>query len=206
MQKSWKDYLYYFIIGIVSAILIIFIPMIGSSVNGGLALPTNTADWLIWWVIKLGSAVLNVLIFHCFMQQALLNSQENENYKRANELLGKIKNLKWKPRSPKKFNAKEYGIKGVTIFIATAVSTIAITSAVLKYNYMILIAYLVTLTLGIVFGIMSQKTAERYWTVEYLQYAEYCIDEQNKAKIQLGKEINQCLQSMEKNLETWKSK
>ena len=44
MQKSWKDYLYYFIIGIVSAILIIFIPMIGSSVNGGLALPTNTAD------------------------------------------------------------------------------------------------------------------------------------------------------------------
>ena len=94
MQKSWKDYLYYFIIGIVSAILIIFIPMIGSSVNGGLALPTNTADWLIWWVIKLGSAVLNVLIFNCFMQQALLNSQENENYKRANELLGKIKNLK----------------------------------------------------------------------------------------------------------------
>ena len=94
MQKSWKDYLYYFIIGIVSAILIIFIPMIGSSVNGGLALPTNTADWLLCWVIKLSREKKKKKIINCIIQQEQLNSQENENYKRANELLGKIKNLK----------------------------------------------------------------------------------------------------------------
>lgn len=48
-------------------------------------------------------SIMNVLIFHSFMEQAKLNVKDNEDYKKANEILKIVKeaNVK-KPLSPTK--------------------------------------------------------------------------------------------------------
>lgn len=77
---------------------------------------------------------MNILIFHCFMEQGKLNIAGNEYYLKANEILGKLNNKVSIPRSPSKYNGQQYGIKALTLFIGTAVSTVVLTNAILKYD------------------------------------------------------------------------
>ena len=85
-----KQGMYYVIIAIISFITLTFIPMIGSTLGVGWNLPTTSVGWIIWVVTKLIVATINVLIFHCFMQQAKLNVKDNENYKQAKDILFKV--------------------------------------------------------------------------------------------------------------------
>jgi hypothetical protein len=117
-------------------------------------------------------AVLNVLIIHCFMLQAKLNIKENEKYKEAKELLSTNKVKEFVPRSPNAWNRQQYGQKGVTIFITTSLSTVALTQAMLTFDWMSMLTYLFTIIMGLIFGIMQMKTAEDYWTDEFWQYAQ----------------------------------
>ena len=166
-----KQYLNYIIIGIVSLISLVFLPMLGSTVGLGWNVPNTTVGWVVWVAVKLIVATLNVLIFHCFMQQAKINVKDNENYKRAREILVKQKEKEILPKSPSKWNSQQYIKKGSTIFTTTALSTIALTQAILSFDYVSMLTYLFTVVMGLIFGILQMKTAEEYWTDEYLQYA-----------------------------------
>ena len=166
-----KQYLNYIIIGIVSLIALVFLPMLGSTVGLGWNVPDTTVGWVVWVAVKLIVATLNVLIFHCFMQQAKINVKDNENYKRAREILVKQKEKEILPKSPSKWNSQQYIKKGSTIFTTTALSTIALTQAILSFDYVSMLTYLFTVVMGLIFGILQMKTAEEYWTDEYLQYA-----------------------------------
>ena len=99
-------------------------------------------------------------------------------------------------------------------------SVVAIGQAVLSYEWATALAYLFTLGMGIIFGIMQMKKAETYWTTEYYEYAlmkkrmeeEQQIAEQseqtqkteeNAVTEQINKEEQEeCSQSETKNLET----
>lgn len=167
-----RQWMYYFIIGIVSMIALCFLPMIGSNVGLGWNLPNTFVGWVVWVTVKLIVAVLNVLIFHCFMLQAKINIKENEKYIEAQEIL-RLNNFKdFIPRSPNAWNKQQYGQKGVTIFITTALSTVALTQAMLTFDWMSMLTYLFTIIMGLIFGIMQMKTAEDYWTDEFWQYAQ----------------------------------
>ena len=166
-----KQWLYYFIIGIISFIALTFLPMIGSSVGLGWNIPNTVVGWMVWVTIKLIVATLNVLIFHCFMQQAKLNVKNNENYKMARAILVKQKEKEVLPKSPHKWNSQQYIKRGGAIFITTGLSTIALTQAILTFDYVSMLTYLFTIIMGLIFGILQMKTAEEYWTEEYLQYA-----------------------------------
>lgn len=166
-----KQYMYYGIIALISLIALIFLPMLGSVVGLGWQTPNTAVGWIVWIVIKLIVSFLNVLIFHCFLRQGLVNVQDNENYKKAREILRKNRDKDSLPRSPKKWNAQQYGGKGVSIFIASALTTVALTQALLTYDYVALLSYLFTIISGIVFGIISMKGAEEYYSNEYYAYA-----------------------------------
>lgn len=195
---EYKKYLYYGIIGIVSIVVLVFLPMIGSDAGLGFKLPTTVAGWCLWIITKLITAVLNVLIFHCFMEQAKINVAEDENYKKANELLNKVKNKIIIPRGPSEWNKTQYSTKAVSIFSFTALSTIAISNAILTYDYISAITYFVTIMMGVVMGIMQMKSAEAYWTNEYYLYAKMKFDELKE--IEQGEET-QCLLETEKSTE-----
>jgi uncharacterized membrane protein len=166
-----RQWLYYFLIGIISFISLVFLPMLGSSADLGWNLPTTAAGWAVWVVTKLIVSVLNVLLFHCFMEQAKLNVKDNEKYKAAFDMLYKIAPKVYKPRSPKQWNKRQYLTKGITIFAFTALSTVALTQAILTFDYVSLLTYLFTIVLGVIFGIIQMKKAEVYWTTEFYDFA-----------------------------------
>lgn len=145
--------------------------MVGSEVGMGWNLPTTPVGWVIYVVTKLIVATINVLLFHCFMEQAKLNVADNPNYKRANEMLCEIAPQVYNPRSPGKFNKEEYGKKGIIIFITTILSAVALTQAILSFDYMSMLTYLFTIIMGLIFGIIQMKKAEIYWTQEYYDFA-----------------------------------
>ena len=136
--------------------------MVGSEVGMGWNLPTTPVGWVVYVATKLIVATINVLLFHCFMQQAKLNSSSNEKYKAANEMLYKLAPQIYDPRSPLKFNKQEYGRKGVIIFVTTLLSAFALTQAILSFDYMSMLTYLFTIIMGVVFGIIQMKKAEVY--------------------------------------------
>lgn len=184
-----KQWLYYFIIGIVSMIALCFLPMIGSDIGLAWNLPDTQIGWIVWVTIKTIVAVLNVLIFHCFMMQAKLNIKNDPKYVEALDTLKLAKQKDYTPRSPSSWNRQQYGSKGVIIFITTALSTVALTQAMLTFDWMSMLTYLFTIIMGIIFGVMQMETAEEYWTNEFWQYAQQVkqeLIEQELAKQELA--------------------
>lgn len=185
-----KQWMYYFIIGIVSLIALCFLPMIGSNVGLGWNLPNTVVGWVVWITVKIIVAVLNVLIFHCFMLQAKINIKDDKNYKEARDILSNNDVKEFIPRSPNAWNRQQYGQKGVTIFITTALSTVALTQAMLTFDWMSMLTYLFTIIMGLIFGIMQMKTAEDYWTNEFWQYAQQVKRDMELAEKERAKQAN----------------
>jgi hypothetical protein len=164
--------------------------MIGSNIGLGWNIPNTTVGWIVWVAVKCIVAVLNVLIFHCFMCQAKINIKDNERYLEAQEILRKQDVKDYIPRSPADWTKKQYGSKGVTIFITTALSTIALTQALLQFDYITMLTYLFTIVMGLIFGVMQMKTAEEYWTDEFWQYAKMVERQMDLAKTELTDQGN----------------
>lgn len=184
--RQLKQYIYYILIFIVSFITLVFLPMIGTDLNVGFSLPTTPAAWTVFIVTKSISAVVNVMLFYCFNQQAVINVSKDERYLKAKEKLSKSDIKKeYKPRSPRQYNFQLYGGKGTTIFISSILSTFAISQAILTYDWISLLSYALVITFGVIFGINSQLNTERYLTEELPLYAEM-ITQQNLEKEKSG--------------------
>ena len=220
IRQTLKQGMYYIIIAVISLISVVFLPMLGTTLGLGWKLPDTTAGWVVWGVSRAIVATINVLLFHSFMEQAKLNIKDNERYKEARDILVKVQKKEHKPKSPAQWNAAQYGKKGTSIFLSSAMSVVAIGQAVLSYEWATALAFLFTIGMGIIFGIMQMKKAETYWTTEYYEYAlmrkrmeeEQQIAEQseqtqkteeNAVIEQINKEEQEeCSQSETKNLET----
>lgn len=175
--ETVKLYMYYAIIGLVSLISLIFLPMVGSEIGLDWNVPNTAVGWIVWVAVKLIVAVINVLIFYSFMQQAKVNVRDDPNYKWANEVMGKMRQKDFIPRSPHKFNSQTYGRKGTIIFITSALTTVALSQAILNYDWMAMLTYVFTIIMGIIFGILQMKASEEYWTTEYPRYARLKLEE-----------------------------
>ena len=173
IRQKLRQNLYYILIGVSSFLALTLLPLLGSNVDARWDLPTSQRAWVVFVTLRLIISFLNVFIYASFINQGKLNITDNENYKKANDLLKKINNKKgYHPRSPAKFNAREYGWKGVTVFASTGAALVALEQAMLNFDYKNLIAYAATIAMAIFFGIFEMKKVEIYWTVEYLDYAE----------------------------------
>lgn len=192
-----RQNIYYIIIGIISFITVAFLPMVGSTVGLEWNLPDTTVGWIVWAVTRLVISTINVLLFYSFMEQAKLNVKDNERYKQANEILLKSKKKEHEPKSPGKWQAEQYGRKATKIFLGSAMSVVAFGQAILSYDWVSMLAYIFTLAMGLIFGVMQMKKAEIYWTTEYYAYA---LKKQESELLEEKQE--ECLQSETKNLET----
>lgn len=170
-MDKFRQWLYYFIIGFVSLISLFFLPMLGSTAGLAWNIPNTTVGWIVWVVTKLIVAVLNIIIFHCFMLQAKINIADNEKYKKANEILLEAKKKERLPRSPERWTGKQYLTKGVSIFLFSVLSAVALTQAILTFDWVSMLTYLFTIIFGVIFGVLQMKAAENYWTGEYYEFA-----------------------------------
>lgn len=171
MIDKIRSYLYYVVIGILSFVSLVFLPMVGTEVGMNFVIPTTVSGWIVYIMSQLIVALINVLLFHSFILQSRLNVKEDKNYKKALEILRESKEKEYIPRSIKEVNRREYGQKGTTIFLSSIMSVFALGQAILTYDYMKLLTYLFTIVMGIIFGILEMKKYEEYYTGEYLDYA-----------------------------------
>lgn len=183
ISDKLKQNMYYVIIGAVSFIALVFLPMIGSEAGLNWNVPNTIVGWIVWVATRLLVSTVNVLIFYSFIQQGKLNAKNNENYKKACDILYEIKDEKYIPRSPKRWHLEQYGRKGVTLFIGTAMSAVALTQAILTFDWVSMLSYCFTIAMGLIFGVLQMKNAEEYWTEEFLKYAKM-IQAQKEAEKQ----------------------
>jgi hypothetical protein len=172
LGDQWRKYVYYILIGVISVIAMVFLPMVGSEVGMEMRLPTTSAGWVVFVSTKGMVATINILIFHAFILQAKVNVKNDENYILARTILSDCKDKKVRPRSPEEINRREYGAKGVTLFFTTILGSFSLGQAILMYDWMQLLTYVFTVVMGIIFGILEMKKYEEYYTVEYLAYAK----------------------------------
>ena len=179
-REKAKQNMYYILIGIISFISVAFLPMVGSTVGLGWKLPDTPTGWVVWAISRLIVATINVLIFYSFMEQAKLNVAKDPHYIEATEILLKAKKAEHAPRSPQKWQALQYGKRGTKIFISSAMSVVALGQAILSYDWISMLAFIFTIAMGIVFGILQMKKAEAYWTDEFYRYALMIKEEEAK--------------------------
>lgn len=171
--EKWKRYQYYTLIGVLSVIALVFLPMVGSEAGLAWNVPNTAVGWIIYIVTKLLVAVLNILIFHCFIMQGKVNIQDNPKYIEANEILSvNLNDTSLEPKSPKEWSRAVYGKKGVTIFLTSILSAVGLTQAVLTFDLVSLLTYFFTVLMGVIFGILQMNATEDYWTGEYWRYAK----------------------------------
>lgn len=172
VKDKLRQNLYYIIIAILSLAVLIVMPFLRSDLSAGLLFPTTTAGWFLFWFEKISVTAINLTIFTAFKKQGLMNVKDNPQYCKARELMNKVKKLKkYNPQSPVKYQAKSYGKKGTTLVISTLASLVAITNMLLRFDYLALISYCITILMAIVFGIFAMKNDELYWTDEYYYWA-----------------------------------
>ena len=172
LYAQWLQWQNYIIIGVLSLVMLFFVPMLGSEVGLAWVLPTTTAGWVVYVLSKLLVAALNIVIFHCFILQAKVNAKDNPQFIEANQILRKYQDIKeLAPRSPAKYFAGVYGKKGTTIFITTLLAAVGLTQAVLTFDWVSMLTYLFTILMGLIFGILQMNQTELYWTDEYYIYA-----------------------------------
>lgn len=163
---------YYLIIGLISLISLFFLPMLGTVSGLAWNLPDTLVGWVVYVISKLIVAVINMLIFHCFVLQAKVNVQQNPKYIRAVEILtNHTGDEELLPRSPGKYLGHVYGNKGVMIFITSILSVIGLTQSILTFDFIAMLTYLFTIVMGIIFGVLQMNETEVYWTEEYYRYA-----------------------------------
>lgn len=172
LKETLRANIYYFIIGVLSLGVLIVFPFLRSDLEAGWGLPTTSAGWFLFWFEKISVTGINLAIFASFKNQGKLNIIEHPKFKEAQEMMNKVKCKAYKPLSPAKYQLKSYGKKGTTLIITTLASLVAITNMILRFDYLALISYAVTIITAIVFGIFAMKSDELYWTTDYWFYAK----------------------------------
>ena len=173
MKEKLNNNIYYVVIVVVSLFTLIFFPMLGSTIVPEWDIPDNSVGWTVWIITRLAISGLNLLIFHSFVKQAKVNIKDNPRYVEANKIYKVEKDPQAKkPRNPQKYISKLYLKKGTSVFLSTLAAVVGFSQAVLTYDYVSLITFLITIITCIMFGIITMKETENYWTNEFPEYVE----------------------------------
>lgn len=155
MKEKFKQFQYYVIIGVVSLFALFFLPFLGTEVGLSFNLPSTLAGWIVYVISKLIVAVLNILIYHCFILQGKQNISDNEKYLLGLKILA-LESISKEtlPKSPREWKRGVYGKKMASIFILSVLSVIGLTQAILTFDVVSMLTYAFTIIMGIIFGIL----------------------------------------------------
>lgn len=181
LRDQLNQHIYYVLIFLLSAIALFVAPLFGSNLGLTLAFPQTKAAWVVYVTVKLFVAMINVLLFHCFVRQAKLNIKDDPRFIEAQTIMGKLRQTVQHARSPHIYFGQLYRRKGTTIFATTLLSAVVLTNAILTWDITSLITYATTVVMGLIFGILKMKDVEVYWTEEYYVFALEQLEAHEKA-------------------------
>lgn len=175
MKNFREHYLYYALIVVLSLISLVFLPMIGLDQDGevNFNFPKSTMGWVVWGVSKGCVCLINCLLFHFFVRQGHDNIRDDEVYIDCCKREGKLKLEDYTPKHPKRLEGEAYLSKGGTVLLSTALTLLALPSAILQWSLMSFLSTLFSVAMAISFGFMQMRTTEQRWTVDYEKYINY---------------------------------
>lgn len=180
MKQNWRIYQNYIIIAILSLISVFFLPMLGSTLGIGFNIPNTAAGWIVWMLTKMCIVIVNILIFDQFVKQAKVNVRDNEQFKKAEEILNNVERKAEDVKPAKEYISALYRKKGITLAITTVLSIFGLTNAILSFDWVSMLTYIFTIVMALIFGWITMNEAEEIWTDKHYKYA---------LKIQKEKEI-----------------
>lgn len=184
IKRAINDKAYFIIIVLVSLISVVVPPLFMGCLSSdiGLAFPKTIESWILWGIMNASIAICNISILVLFKLQARKNSSSNKNFIEANEILHRRSGRKEVliPRSPAKMNAEDYSKKILAILITTFTSSITLTSLILSFDWMTLLACLISIIITLCVSWITMIRNEEYWCEEYLLYAKWIDKELDK--------------------------
>ena len=138
IRKSINDSAYFIIIGLISMLTVFIPPLFMGCLSSdiGLALPKTLEAWILYGILNGSTAIANISLLVLFKLQAKKNARNNDNFKKANEILNKLAGVKevFIPRSPAKMDAGDYTKKILAIVVSTLTASITLTSLILSFD------------------------------------------------------------------------
>lgn len=170
--EDFKKYQWYIVVALVSFVSLFFLPMLGSEVGLEWKAPTTAAGWALYVIQNIIVATISMVIFHCFILQGEKNIEEDPGYIRARDVLKKKVEKEDQPRSPGKWKAQTYGLKGSLVSMFCVASLVGLSNAILVFDWVAMLVYLFTIIMSIVFGVIQMHSTEKYYTEEFVRYAD----------------------------------
>ena len=172
-MERFKQTVYYWLIAALSLFVMVFFPLLGSSVGIEIYLPTTPAEWLVWLSPKISICIINMLVFHMFIRQATINIKDDDRYKYClHELYSDREHKIKKIKLPGAFYAEQYIKKGGSLLLTSALSVFVLGEVILAYDPVSLITYSLSIIMAVVFGVIEMLTIEDYWTVQLYNYLQ----------------------------------
>ena len=172
-KKRFKDLSGYFLVGIVSLLSVVVVPLLGTDFGTTIVIPNTWGGLAIWLCTRFTVVVVNLLIFDAFIKQAKINVKDDERYKSAVLKLNTIKEEAGiVPRSPEKFNKQQWRKKGTTLGISSILSSFLLTECIVNFDLTNFLTYLFTIGGAVAFGYLTMMNNEDYWTTEFPIYVD----------------------------------
>lgn len=172
-KKRFKDLSGYFLVGIVSLLSVVVVPLLGTDFGTTIVIPNTWGGLAIWLCTRFTVVVVNLLIFDAFIKQAKINVKDDERYKSAVLKLNTIKEEAGiVPRSPEKFNKQQWRKKGTSLGISSILSSFLLTECIVNFDLTNFLTYLFTIGGAVAFGYLTMINNEDYWTTEFPIYVD----------------------------------
>ena len=192
-KKRFKDLSGYFLVGIVSLLSVVVVPLLGTDFGTTIIIPNTWGGLAIWLCTRFTVVVVNLLIFDAFIKQAKINVKDDERYKSAVLKLNTIKEEAGiVPRSPEKFNKQQWRKKGTTLGISSILSSFLLTECIVNFDLTNFLTYLFTIGGAVAFGYLTMMNNEDYWTTEFPIYVDILFEKINSETLSENNVNFQC--------------
>lgn len=182
---KFKQYRYYLVIIIASLVGLVLIPAL--KVSDGqvtLAFPESQVEWIIWGITRLCVMALSLTIFISFVNQGHERATYTSEYRTANNIMISLNLVKKgvikDPIDPHKWERTTKAKKVGSLMFWSLLTFVAFGQLVLNFDVTTFLSYLVTIGMGITFGILSMYETQDMWSIGYLEFAKWSKEKYEK--------------------------
>ena len=178
----------YIIITLLSVAAVFFLPMLGSSVGLALNIPNTVAGWVVYLITKFCIVMINIMIFDQFMKRAKVNAAQDPLFQKAEAIFLSMlpQTIEDTPLPAEVYIQKLYKNKVISTAIFTILGVFGFTNAILTFDWVSMLSYIFTITMGLVFGWAAMIDAEQIWKEKHYKYAihqQKMLEEKEKQKL-----------------------
>lgn len=178
----------YIIITLLSVAAVFFLPMLGSSVGLALNIPNTVAGWIVYLITKFCIVMINIMIFDQFMKRAKVNAAQDPLFQKAEAIFLSMlpQTIEDTPLPAEVYIQKLYKNKVISTAIFTILGVFGFTNAILTFDWVSMLSYIFTITMGLVFGWAAMIDAEQIWKEKHYKYAihqQKMLEEKEKEKL-----------------------